>query len=164
MDRKKMNEDLGNIMHGLSDTSAVPDDIVFVNMPHFPMISESKGLSLMLCSSLRSWKMHGNDCIDCIVDAVYIKEKYIYRYFDYRQAFSEQKNHGTITVSIQFAYSDTVRINIHQGFSHKMEDFSGDEEETIDPKTGKKIIKVKSGKIDSIEINENPMDVDAIEY
>ncbi len=28
-------------------------------------------------------------------------------------------------------------------FSHKMEDFSGDEEETIDPKTGKKIIKVK---------------------
>ena len=110
MDRKKMNEDLGNIMHGLSDTSAVPDDIVFVNMPHFPMISESKGLSLMLCSSLRSWKIHGNDCIDCIVDAAYIKERYIYRYFDYRQVFSEQKNHGTITVSIQFAYSDTVPV------------------------------------------------------
>lgn len=29
---------------------------------------------------------------------------------------------------------------------------------------GDKIIKVKSGKIDSIEINKNPMDVDAIEY
>ena len=29
---------------------------------------------------------------------------------------------------------------------------------------GDKIIKVKSGKIDSIEINENPMDVNAIEY
>ena len=29
---------------------------------------------------------------------------------------------------------------------------------------GDKIIKVQSGKIDSIEINKNPMDVDAIEY
>ncbi|CBK88656.1 hypothetical protein EC1_11630 [Faecalitalea cylindroides T2-87] len=29
---------------------------------------------------------------------------------------------------------------------------------------GDKIIKVKSGKIESIEINDNPMDVDRIEY
>ena len=29
---------------------------------------------------------------------------------------------------------------------------------------GDKVIKVKSGKIDSISINENPMDVDRIEY
>lgn len=160
MDRKKMNEDLGNIMHGLSDTSAVPDDIVFVNMPHFPMISESKGLSLMLCSSLRSWKIHGNDCIDCIVDAAYIKERYIYRYFDYRQVFSEQKNHGTITVSIQFAYSDTVRINIHQGFSHKMEDtemISPHEpfDQKIDAKEDDGHLYISNGHIDVV-INKNP--------
>lgn len=122
MDKKKMNEDLGNIMHGLSDNSVVPDDIVFVNMPHFPQISESKGISLMLCSALKSWKQTSDDSIDCIIDAAYIKEGYIYRYFDYRQVFSELKNHGTIIVTIQFAYSDTVRISMHQGFQHKMEE------------------------------------------
>jgi len=29
---------------------------------------------------------------------------------------------------------------------------------------GDKVIKVKSGKIDSIEINPSPMDIDQIEY
>ena len=122
MDRKKGNVDLGNIMHGLSDQSLVPDEAVFVNMPHFPSVSEGKGISMLLCSSLKRWELAAPDRVDCYVDGVYIKEGYTYRYFDYRQVFSEQKDHGPIMVSVQLAYSDTVRISMHRGFGRALED------------------------------------------
>ncbi|MDD2980641.1 MAG: glycoside hydrolase family 31 protein [Hespellia sp.] len=109
-------ESFGNIMHGLSKTEIVPDEIVFENMPVFPQISRSKGLTMLLVNRLKEYKVYEEKVI-FTMEAVYIEEKYTYRYFDYRQVFNPRGNTSTITIAISFINDKTVRVQMEEGFT-----------------------------------------------
>lgn len=103
-------------MHGLSKTNVVPDEVVFENMPTFPRISRSKGITLLLVNRVKQWYTQGNT-VYFTTEAAYIDERYTYRYFDYRHVFLPKQNTSTITVAISFHNEKTVRIRMQEGFA-----------------------------------------------
>lgn len=114
MEKKK--ESFGDIMHGLSKTNVVSDDAIFENMPVFPRISRSKGISMLLVNKVKSWR-RDEDTVYFLTEAIYVDEKYTYRYFDYRHVFVKKENTSTITVAISFNNKNTVRVRMIEGFS-----------------------------------------------
>jgi alpha-D-xyloside xylohydrolase len=109
-------QNLGNIMHGLSDQSVIPPSQVTFNMPCFPQIDKSKDSTLLLVDSVKRWEIKDGEAF-FYVDGTYIHEDYTYRYFDYRQVFRPLANHGNLVVRISFPFEDTVRITMQKGFS-----------------------------------------------
>lgn len=111
-----MEKNIEQIMHGLTEASAVSDKLVFENMPVFPRISRSKHITLLLVNRLKSYKIEGNEC-QILAEGVYVDEKYTYRYLDYRQVFVEKANRGNISIRLAFVNEKTVRISMAEGFS-----------------------------------------------
>ena len=85
-------------------------------MPAFPRISRSKELTMLLVNRLKNYRVENNTVI-CNTEAIYIDEKYTYRYFDYRHVFIPKSNVSTITVQICFISEKTIRIQIQEGFT-----------------------------------------------
>ena len=103
-------------MHGLSKTSVVPDEVVFENMPTFPRISRSKGLTMLLVNRVKCWYRSSN-VVYFRTEASYVDERYTYRYFDYRHVFLPKQNTSTVTVAVSLHNAKTVRIRMEEGFS-----------------------------------------------
>lgn len=108
--------EIEDIMHGLSETNVVSDDKVFENMPVFPRISRSKELTLLLVNRLKNFKLD-NNTVTCNTEAIYVDEKYTYRYFDYRHVFVPKDNVSSIAVQISFINEKTIRIQMQEGFT-----------------------------------------------
>ena len=64
-------DELGNIMHGLSEQNLASDTEIYENMPSFPRISRNKDLTLLLLSEVKNYEVIKNECRFC-VKAVYI--------------------------------------------------------------------------------------------
>lgn len=130
---KNKRDELGNIMHGLSEQNLASDAEVYENMPSFPRISRNKNLTLLLLSEVKNYEVINNEC-RFYVKAVYIDEKYTYRYFDYRQVFVQRENTSTIMVSIKFSDLQTIRLRMEEGFQmqdHNTEMLSDWREEEV---------------------------------
>ena len=112
----KKQVDMGNIMHGLSDQSAVGEDIVRENMPVFPRISRSKNLSMLLANRIKGYETISQGVL-ILAEGIYIDEKYTYRYFDYRQVFTPKQNTSTLAIRVQFINERTVRVSMAEGFA-----------------------------------------------
>lgn len=156
---EKNKKSFGDIMHGLSKTNVVSDDVVFDNMPTFPRISRSKGLTLLLVSRVKNWTIK-DDTVYFYTEAHYVDEKYTYRYFDYRHVFLDKPNTSTITVAISFNDKKVVRIRMEEGFKvcknetemikdRKLETIEFSTEETEDA------IEIKNGEL-SVRVTKNP--------
>lgn len=110
-----MEKSLGEIMHGLSEENIASEQDVFENMPSFPRISRSKNLSMLLVNRVKHVIPVKNGC-DILAEAVYIDEKYTYRYLDYRHIFRERQNRGNISIRLRLLNRRTLRITMEEGF------------------------------------------------
>lgn len=109
-------KDIQQIMHGLSDQSAVRDkDQIYLNTVEFPSLSSSRNATLMLPDSVKSVRVF-DDHVLLTAKAVYMREEYTYRYFDYRPVFSPRSNTSTIQIRIGFCGGNTVRVTAWPGF------------------------------------------------
>ncbi len=115
-DHLVQRNELGEIMHGLTDERVVPPEKVWINMPTFPQVSASKRLSMLLASRVKAWHVQGSRAV-LTVEGRYVAERYTYRYFDYRQVFSDQGNTTTLTVLLDFVRNRTVRLTLCEGFT-----------------------------------------------
>ncbi|MDD3214818.1 MAG: glycoside hydrolase family 31 protein [Eubacteriales bacterium] len=115
-DHLVQRNELGEIMHGLTDERVVPPEKVWINMPTFPQVSASKRLSMLLVSRVKAWRTEGSRAV-LTVEGRYVAERYTYRYFDYRQVFSEQGNTTALTVLLDFVRDRTVRLTLCEGFT-----------------------------------------------
>ena len=117
MEHKQIQRnELGQIMHGLTDEHTADPDAVWINMPTFPQVSTSKKLTMLLASRVKAWRMEGSRVI-LTVEGQYVAEQYTYRYFDYRQVFSNRANTTTLTVTLDFVRDRTVRLTLCEGFN-----------------------------------------------
>ncbi len=113
----KKKENIGQVMHGLSEQMVVEDEgQIYQNVADFPRISTSKALTLLLVKLMKSYTVSGNKVL-FQTEGIYLDEKYTYRYFDYRQVFVEKPNTCRITVELSFMGTHTIRIKMAEGFT-----------------------------------------------
>ncbi len=112
----KINENIGQIMHGLSEQGIIEDESqIYQNIVKFPRISLMKGATLLLVNRVKSFKVENNKVL-IQTEGIYVDEKYTYRYFDHRQVFVPKNNTTNIAVEIEFIDPRIVRIKAIEGF------------------------------------------------
>ncbi len=112
----KKQENIGQIMHGLSEQEIIEDEsLIYQNIAKFPRISLLKDATLLLVNRVKSFTADDNKIL-IQTEGVYFDEKYTYRYFDHRQVFVQKMNTTNIAVEIEFINQRIVRMKAAEGF------------------------------------------------
>jgi hypothetical protein len=114
-------EEIGEIMHGLSNKNIQPvengkNSSVYFNVARFPKLTEMQQATLLLPTRIKNFKADGNS-VTINTEGHFFKQNFTYRYFDFRPVFNELNNTRNITVRLTFTGVDTVRIQAAEGFN-----------------------------------------------